>query len=83
VKVRRGRLGGSYPSGTGGTDIGTGVIYATVFLGPILIHATYGPSRSSLDVYIERRFPRWASGAEFGGRAGGLAPTVPTTPEPP
>jgi uncharacterized membrane protein YphA (DoxX/SURF4 family) len=62
-------FGGPYQTGAGGTDIGTGVIYAIAFLGLILINATYGPSRFSLDYYIERRFPRWAKVAEFGGRA--------------
>jgi uncharacterized membrane protein YphA (DoxX/SURF4 family) len=59
-------FGGPYQTGSGGTDIGTGVIYAIAFLGLILINATYGPSRYSLDYYIERRFPGWARVAEFG-----------------
>ncbi len=59
-------FGGPYQSGSGGTDIGTGIIYAIAFLGLIVINATYGPSRFSLDYYIERRFPRWARWAEFG-----------------
>lgn len=68
-------FGGPYQSGSGGTDIGTGVIYAVAFLGLILINATYGPSRYSLDAVIERRFPAWARVAEFAGRpAGAVAP---------
>jgi uncharacterized membrane protein YphA (DoxX/SURF4 family) len=63
-------FGGPYQSGSGGTDIGTGIIYAIAFLGLIVINATYGPSRSSLDYYIERRFPRWARVAEFGTPGG-------------
>ena len=59
-------FGGPYQSGSGGTDIGTGIIYAIAFLGLILINATYGPSRTSLDYYIERKFPGWARVAEFG-----------------
>lgn len=59
-------FGGPYQSGAGGTDIGTGVIYAIAFLGLIVINATYGPSRYSLDAFIERRFPAWARLAEFG-----------------
>ncbi|EQD54442.1 hypothetical protein B1B_09684 [mine drainage metagenome] len=62
-------FGGPYQSGAGGTDVGTGVIYAIAFLGLILINTAYGPSRYSLDFYIERRFPRWASIAEFRGAA--------------
>jgi uncharacterized membrane protein YphA (DoxX/SURF4 family) len=59
-------FGGPYQTGSGGTDIGTGIIYAIAFLGLILINATYGPSRYSLDYYIERRFPGWSKIAEFG-----------------
>ncbi|HEV2520325.1 MAG TPA: DoxX family membrane protein [Thermoplasmata archaeon] len=59
-------FGGPYQTGSGGTDIGTGVIYAIAFLGLILINATYGPSRYSLDFYIERRVPKWSRIAEFG-----------------
>jgi uncharacterized membrane protein YphA (DoxX/SURF4 family) len=58
-------FGGPYQSGAGGTDIGTGIIYAIAFLGLIVINAMYGPSRFSLDYYIERRFPGWARVAEF------------------
>ncbi|MCI4335928.1 MAG: DoxX family protein [Thermoplasmata archaeon] len=58
-------FGGPYQVGAGGTDVGTGVIYAVAFLGLILVNATYGPSRYSLDYYIERRFPRWAGIAEL------------------
>jgi nitrite reductase (NO-forming) len=59
-------FGGPYQSGSGGTDVGTGVIYAIAFLGLVVINATYGPSRWSLDYLIERRFPGWARLAEFG-----------------
>ena len=58
-------FGGPYQSGSGGTDVGTGVIYAVAFLGLILINATYGSSRYSLDSLIERRWPRWGILAEF------------------
>jgi nitrite reductase (NO-forming) len=68
-------FGGPYQTGAGGTDIGTGVIYAIAFLGLIVINATYGPSRYSLDGIIERRFPSWARIAEFGTFA-----TKPTGP---
>ena len=60
-------FGGPYGAGTGATDIGTGIIYALVFFGLIVINSTYGPSRWSVDHLLERRFPRWASIAEFGG----------------
>jgi len=71
---------GSYASGSGTTDIGTGVIYAIAFFGLILVNATYGPSRLSLDYYIERHFPRWAWIAEFGQPA--PAPGRGATPPP-
>ncbi|MCI4347157.1 MAG: DoxX family protein [Thermoplasmata archaeon] len=58
-------FGGPYQSGAGGTDVGTGVIYAVAFLGLILINATYGSSRYSLDYYIEKHWPRWGILAEF------------------
>lgn len=70
-------FGGPYQTNSGGTDVGTGVIYAIAFLGLIVINATYGSSRISVDHYIERRFPGWARIAEFAGR-GKLAAT-PTT----
>ena len=55
------------PYGPGSTDIGTGAMYALLFLALMLINATYGPSKWSLDHLIERRFPRWAMIAEFQG----------------
>jgi uncharacterized membrane protein YphA (DoxX/SURF4 family) len=74
-------FGGPYQSGAGGTDIGTGIIYAIAFLGLIVINATYGASRFSLDYYIERRFPKWARLAEFNTpvspRGGGTVPRAP------
>ena len=55
------------PYGVGSTDIGTGIIYAMVFLMLIVINATYGTSRWSLDYVLERRWPRWSVMAEFRG----------------
>ncbi len=63
-------FGGAY--GPGSTDIGTGIIYAFVFLCLMILAATYGPSRWSLDDRIERRWPAWRRIAEFRGE-----PTVP------
>ena len=54
------------PYGPSSTDIGTGIIYAVVFLMLIIINTTEGPSRYSLDYYIERRFKWWRKLAEFG-----------------
>lgn len=55
------------PYGPGSTDIGTGIVYAFGFLFLMLINATYGPSRFSLDRVLERRWPRWARLAEIQG----------------
>lgn len=56
------------PYGPSSTDIGTGATYAVLFLALIVLNASYGPSRWSLDAAIERRFPSWARLAEFTGR---------------
>jgi uncharacterized membrane protein YphA (DoxX/SURF4 family) len=53
------------PYGPGSTDIGTGIVYALLFVALILFNASYGPSRWSLDYYIEERWPRWGAVAEF------------------
>jgi uncharacterized membrane protein YphA (DoxX/SURF4 family) len=53
------------PYGPGATDIGTGVVYALLFLALIVLNASFGASRWSLDYYIERRWPRWGVVAEF------------------
>ncbi len=58
-------FGGAY--GPGSTDIGTGIIYAFVFIFLMILAATYGPSRWSLDAAIERRWPGWRRIAEFRG----------------
>ena len=70
-------FGGPYQTGAGGTDIGTGIMYSIAFLGLIIINATYGPSRYSLDYLIERRFPGWARIAEFGTSVFGTSKGAP------
>ncbi|MFI5413019.1 MAG: DoxX family membrane protein [Candidatus Lutacidiplasmatales archaeon] len=67
-------FGGLYNITVNTTDIGTGILYAFAMMGLILINAAHGPSRYSVDWYIERRFPGWARIAEystplFGGSA--------------
>ncbi len=52
------------PYGPGSTDIGTGIVYALVFVFLLLINATFGPSRYSLDYAIERRWKWWRRVAE-------------------
>lgn len=56
-------FGGAY--GPTSTDIGTGIIYAFVFLLLMDINAMEGPSKISLDYYIEQRFAFWKMVAEF------------------
>ena len=55
-------FGGVFMSGA--TDIGTGVIYVYVFLLLLIIEATYGVSRYSLDYYIEKKVKWWGKLAE-------------------
>ncbi len=55
------------PYGPNSTDIGAGVVYAFVFLFLLILNATYGPSRWSVDARIEKRFPGWRRVAEFRG----------------
>lgn len=60
------------PYGPGSTDIGTGIVYAIVFLFLMVMNALQGPSRYSLDWVIERRWPVWRRVAEISG-----SPTLP------
>ena len=57
------RFGGPYDSFS--TNIGTGIIYAMVFLLFIVINSLEGPSRYSIDYYIEQRYHWWRLLAEF------------------
>ena len=56
-------FGGPYTSGA--TNLGPALVYALVFIGAALFERLLGSSPYSLDYYIERRFPRWASIAEW------------------
>lgn len=53
------------PYGPSSTDIGTGIIYAFVFLLLLIINASFGPSRYSVDYMLERRWPAWRKLAEI------------------
>ncbi len=53
------------PYGPSSSDIGTGIVYALVSLMLLLINATFGPSRHSLDFLIEKKWPRWQKIAEI------------------
>ncbi len=56
-------FGGAY--GPSSTDIGTGIIYALVFLALMTINAGYGPSKLSLDRWIEKHVKWWNRLAEL------------------
>jgi uncharacterized membrane protein YphA (DoxX/SURF4 family) len=71
-------FGGPYAPGAGGTDVGAGIIYALVFLALIVFNSVNGPSRLSLDYYIERRVPLWSRLAEFSHGSSPSARTPPT-----
>ena len=53
------------PYGPSSTDIGTGIIYAIAFMLLLLINATSGPSKYSLDRLIEQKWPGWKRIAEI------------------
>ena len=57
------------PYGPGATDIGTAAIYALVFLALISINAGYGPSKLSVDYWLEKRIKWWHRFAEFGSNS--------------
>ena len=56
-------FGGPYTSGA--SDIGTALIYAVVFLGLLALNYYAGPSRLSVDYYLERRVSWWWKVAEL------------------
>jgi nitrite reductase (NO-forming) len=56
-------FGGPYTSGA--CDIGTAIIYAVVFLGLLCLSYYAGPSRYSVDYYIETRVSWWWKLAEL------------------
>ena len=55
----------------GGTDVGVAIIYVFVFALLLVLNATTGPSRYSLDYYIEKRLPFWRRLAEVHRNASG------------
>jgi thiosulfate dehydrogenase (quinone) large subunit len=55
------------PYGPGSSDIGTGILYAIVAFMLLIINATFGPSRYSLDFLIERKWRWWKKIAEIKG----------------
>ncbi|MDG7039661.1 MAG: hypothetical protein JRN53_01230 [Nitrososphaerota archaeon] len=53
------------PYGVGSTDIGTGIIYATVFLFLAILNATHGGEPYTLDAKLEGRIKWWKLLAEI------------------
>ncbi|MEM3873257.1 MAG: DoxX family membrane protein [Nitrososphaeria archaeon] len=53
------------PYGPSSTDIGTGIVYALVFLMLMVINAIGGTSRYSIDGWLEKKFKWWHKFAEF------------------
>lgn len=53
------------PYGPSSTDIGTGIIYALVFLLLAVLNATYGASDYTLDKRLEKRIGWWEKIAEI------------------
>lgn len=57
-------FGGPYTATS--TDIGAACMYALVALALLMLSLTAGPSRYSVDYYLEQRIPWWHKVAEFG-----------------
>ncbi len=69
------------PYGPGSTDLGTGIVYAFVFVALMVLDATYGPSRFSLDWYFEKRWKNWSRVAEIRGfQAGPVGASTESAP---
>ena len=47
------------PYGPGSTDMGTGILYAVVFLALLHLDSVSGPPRFTLDTALGRRWPGW------------------------
>ena len=47
------------PYGPGSTDMGTGILYATIFLALLHLDSVSGPPRFTLDTALGRRWPTW------------------------
>lgn len=47
------------PYGPGSTDMGTGILYAVVFLALLHLDSVSGPPRFTLDMVMGRRWPAW------------------------
>jgi len=57
-------FGGPYTAGA--ANVGPALVYVLIFIASALFEHFLGSNPYSLDYYIERRYPRWASVAELG-----------------
>lgn len=71
-------FGGPYTSGA--SDIGTGIIYAVVFVGLLALSYYAGPARWSVDYYLEKRISWWWWVAEMRRPAPAQPQPVPALP---
>lgn len=53
------------PYGPSSTDIGTGIIYAFVFIFLAIVNSLYGPNKNTIDYLIEKKAKWWKSVAEI------------------
>jgi uncharacterized membrane protein YphA (DoxX/SURF4 family) len=73
-------FGGPYM--TGSSDIGTAIIYAVVFMGLLALDFYTGPSRYSVDRWLEQHISWWVKVAEFAHRGLAERPLADVTPLP-
>jgi nitrite reductase (NO-forming) len=73
-------FGGPYTSGS--SDIGTAIVYAVVFAGLLALSYYAGPSRYSVDYYLEQRYSWWWHLAEMRRPVATEATVTPVTPMP-
>jgi nitrite reductase (NO-forming) len=74
-------FGGPYTSGA--ADVGTAIIYAVVFAFLLIVNYYAGPSRYSVDYYLEQRYSWWWKLAEMRRPApveSGAAPVISVSP---
>jgi nitrite reductase (NO-forming) len=69
-----GGFGGPYTSGA--TNVGPALVYALVFITAGLFEHLLGRNPYSLDYYVGRRFPRWASLVEWAPKRSMQPPPV-------
>jgi nitrite reductase (NO-forming) len=65
-------FGGPYTSGA--TNVGPALVYVLVFITAALFEHLLGPNPYSVDYYLERVYPRWASLVEWGPKRSARSP---------